>query len=299
MDGNRFDDLTRRFAAGTSRRSLLKRSVASVAAFAGIGAEVGADAAGKRPSPTPAPPKCPGKQTPCGTKCCCPTGHDKCGADCCSATAECCDGACCDGHCYGEELCCPTGQLVCNGKCLAPGQCCSDADCHPADEWHVCEANTCVCTTGISCEAQGRNCGELLDGECNILYHCGTCPLPQICNVDSGVCGCASGVVCGDSCCKGACYGDGQCCPSDRIVCDGVCQQIGGCCDDTDCVPNSQWHVCQDNVCICTTGISCEREGRNCGELEDGECGIVYYCGTCTAPQTCEVDSGRCVSPPS
>lgn len=183
MDGNRFDDLTRSLATGTSRRTVVKRSVAAIAALAGLGAAAGTDAARSRPTPTPVPIRCPGNQVPCGAACCCPTGT-KCGADCCADGAQCCDGACCHGQCYGEEQCCPTGQIVCDGVCLERDQCCTDADCHPANQWMKCgivAPHVCTCLNTTTCASAGFDCGLLLLGDCDITLYCGECTAPDTC----------------------------------------------------------------------------------------------------------------------
>src|SRR5688572_16146533 len=113
MDDRRFDSLVKALATGTSRRSVFK-GLLGLGSVAVVGAlrDDGADAA-RRPTPTPTPIRCPGRQVPVGGVCTCPAdAPQKCGPDCCNPAgigpghSECCDNACCFGICYGEELCC-------------------------------------------------------------------------------------------------------------------------------------------------------------------------------------------------
>ena len=116
MDEWRFDRLTRLFASGASRRSVVKAllGLGGASLVGGTLLEDDTGAARRPANPTPTPVKCPGKQVASGGQCVCPSGLSKCGPDCCNpggigaAHSECCDNACCFGTCYGEELCCPT-----------------------------------------------------------------------------------------------------------------------------------------------------------------------------------------------
>jgi hypothetical protein len=151
MDDRRFDAFVKSFASGTHRRALVKGllGLGGAAATGGLLLERSAEAA-RRPTPTPKPLKCPGKQLPCAVGCCCPPGLEGCGPDCCTEDnvpapqighSECCDNACCFGTCYGEELCCPTNltsgdgppaSFVCKGAngpncCAAEQSCCDGA----------------------------------------------------------------------------------------------------------------------------------------------------------------------------
>lgn len=265
MDGNRFDQITRRLASGESRRSFLKQSAASLAAVAGLGKVASAGAA-RRPTPTPIPIRCPGSQVPSGNECVCLSGT-KCGPACCEAGSQCCDNACCQGTCYGEELCCPTGQLVCNGACLAPGQCCVDSDCGPD---YACSGNQCVCVPSTSCATAGLNCGSFTD-DCGGAYDCGTCAQPQSCGGAGveGVCGCA---------------------PS--ATCDGKCGDIeDGCGGILSCGDCLQCQTCSGGVCVnAENGVGCAKDA----------CTMLSSCidGVCQGgqPITCPGDSlNQCV----
>jgi len=266
MDGNRFDELTRRLASGSSRRSFLKRSLATLAGSIGIGAATGVDAA--RPTPTPAPLRCPGRQTPCGSQCCCPAGTTKCAAECCSSTAQCCDGACCNGQCFGEELCCPTGRIVCNGACLQRGQCCTDANCQSGWKCGIETPHVCTCVPQYDCESFELECGAFED-ECGNIDNCGSCPEPGICGAagQENRCGCANG----------------------GILCEGACLEPGQCCTDRDCfaIASGKCGAVEPHVCTCVPPDDlCEQAGFDCGILID-PCGNQLDCGACSAPLAC------------
>ncbi len=275
MDGNRFDDLARQLALGSSRRSFLKRSLGVAAGIAGIGG-ASASSAARRPAPTPRPVTCPGIQIWNQFECVCPTGT-KCGPDCCQPGSTCCDNACCYGTCYGEELCCPTGQIVCGGVCLDPGVCCSSADC---GDGLSCVLGECVCiptdtceSLGIECGAASDNCGNPLDcGECACVptttcssqgiecgpatddcgnaLSCGECTPPQTCGGggQAGVCGCTSQMSC-----QGKCGNVITEC-GDVIECGNTCATCESCGSDNTCQPALDGtdcsHGCTSAVCV-------------------------------------------------
>lgn len=332
MDGNRFDDLTKRLAADTSRRSFLKRTAVSVAALAGLGAASDTHAA-RRPTPTPKPLTCLYPKVDGGGQCVCPGGTTPCGPDCCPAGASCCDNACCYGNCFGEELCCPTGQLVCDGVCLSPGQCCADTDCGPG---LACVGNQCACQPTITCQSAGLSCGPLTD-DCGNSLNCGDCPEPQTCGGggQEGVCGCTSQMSCDGHCgaletecgntldcgnpCNEACQvcqnnacvsiEDGTDCSTDCIK--SVC--VEGACTGQFTIPcppeNAPLTPCQTYECVSgNMGPECvaspANEGAECdfdgpcqtGICRNGECvGTPIECPTCYActTSTCEPTSGQ------
>jgi hypothetical protein len=156
MEDRRFDALARALASGSSRRQLLKGVLGlggvSFGAAAMVSTGTRESEAARRPTPTPRPVKCPGRQVPVDGVCRCPDGYTKCGPDCCpDGKAECCDNACCYGTCYGEELCCPTEHLVCEGECVA--ECCTSLDCPIG--WS-CDSYTHLCICDPDCF--GRVC---------------------------------------------------------------------------------------------------------------------------------------------
>lgn len=177
MDDRRFDSLARSLASGRSRRQVLRDLLGIAGGALAATTRHSADA-GRRPTPTPRPVRCPGNQYWDGSACVCSDDLQICGPTCCpSGQAECCDGACCFGSCYGEELCCPAGNIVCDGICQ-PGECCIGADCVSG----VCTSDHVCCTPTCDGTTWGENDG------------CG------------GVCACAPDLL---SCADGAC---GACC---------------------------------------------------------------------------------------
>src|SRR5262245_53492384 len=95
MDGNRFDDLTKKWTATYTRRTTLKALAGGVLAGA-LTRFRGSGVAAKPPVGT-CQPKPGGK---------------------CSDTIPCCDGGDCDfGKCP-----CPQGKVLCKGKCVKPSK---------------------------------------------------------------------------------------------------------------------------------------------------------------------------------
>ncbi|TXG80728.1 MAG: twin-arginine translocation signal domain-containing protein [Thermomicrobiales bacterium] len=249
MDGNRFDDIARKLAVDTSRRSFLKRAAVAAAALASLGGASATDAA-RRPTPTPKPLNCPYPTVPSGAQCVCPGGTIACGPDCCGADSQCCDNACCFGTCYSEELCCPAGQIVCNGVCLAPGQCCTNDDCGPG---FACVDASCLCQATTSCASAGLNCGAFTD-DCGAIHDCGGCTEPQTCGGGgtAGVCGCMSSTTCEGHC--GTFVTD----CGETLECGDTC---GPCqtCDQNTCVKSPDNTPCEISACvqdaICLDGV--------------------------------------------
>lgn len=282
MDGSRFDDFTRHLGRNPNRRTVLRSAIGILATSVGFGTATHASAARRtNANPTPPPVICPGKQVPCGDKCCCPDQLTTCGPDCCSSAQQCCDGSCCDGQCYGEELCCPTGRIVCGGRCLEPGQCCTDKDC--PGYYQACGVvapHVCSCVQPDACESAHFECGSLIDF-CGKLIDCGACSAPLVC---------------------GATDADlGQCvCPAENVVCDGRCLDSGQCCTDEDCP--GYYQVCgvvAPHVCSCVQDDACESANFECGPLIDF-CGKLVDCGACPAPSVCGTSGaniGQCISP--
>lgn len=316
MDGNRFDDITRRLAADASRRSFLKKSLAAIGALTGATHIANADAA-RRPRRTPVPPRCPGQQVVCASGCCCPVGTTACGAECCPAEAQCCDGACCYGTCYGEERCCPTGQIVCEGRCLDAGLCCTNDDCQAGWLCGVVTANSCTCVPTVTCATSGRNCGPFTD-DCGNPLDCGTCQDPDTCggSGSDGVCGCDRTTSCDGRCgnlpdncgttmdcgtCESplSCGGGGTpnvCGCTVTTTCDGLCGEVPtNCgttlqCGNTCSAPNSCGGGGVQNHCGCTVTTTC---GDQCGVIETN-CDTTMDCGDCPVPDPCNGTCGKC-----
>jgi hypothetical protein len=237
VDESRFDRLTRQFADGSTRRSLIK----GVLGFVGTGyaaVQVRSDAEAARrtqTAPTATQVACPGSQVPCGNDCCCPAGNTKCGPDCCpNGQAVCCDSACCHGQCIGEEICCSSTWIVCNGECLDPGQCCQNSDCQAGQQ---CTNNQCVeaclpngasgCNANLACCSgicQGGQCYATVAGNCSTAV--APCADPQTSCGQASTDGCMCVIVAEQFICAGA----ATCAPD----CDH-CQQGDSCFAGTFC----------------------------------------------------------------
>lgn len=274
MDDRRFDSLVKALAEGSSRRSLLKGLLGlGGVAVAGSSLRESNVEAARRPTPTPKPPTCPGKQTPQGGQCVCiappAPGTQKCGPDCCNPTgvgplhSECCDNACCYGHCFGEELCCPTDNY-CPGANRAQDLCCPDGE-------RCCGAG-----------ASGNVCVDLAAGQCCSTGDCGS-PGPGECAREC-VAGLCVPVVCseGQICCEGACVSSQSfvACPSDPA---GCCDLSAGenCCGAGGCCPG--------NLCNEIGGVCCEPGERACGTGENACCEPpLQCCGSGSASVCCQ-----------
>lgn len=284
MEDRRFDALVRSLASGQNRRSVLKGLLGLGGLAAGAGLQ--ATEAARRPTPTPAVPKCPGRQVWNGSACACPSGSAQCGAECCdTGVSVCCDHACCAGECYGEELCCPAGRVVCDGACCgADEQCCgrngaltcvpanepccvTDADCRPFDYCafpygypHDCVEGVCVVQFAWFCQGID-NCytyGCSNEG----AVHCTSEFIPGCCN-EWNACEAV------DACTPGLCLEGNVCntessCESPEVCCaDGACSQNGSCergpvlctIDGVDFLP------CVEGCPICLPGAN----GEPCG----------------------------------
>lgn len=332
MDGGRFDSLARALAAGGSRRQVLK-GLLGLGGAAVVGSSVleGDASAAVRPTPTPKPLKCPGKQIPVGGKCTCPNGLSTCGPDCCNpggtgaSHSECCDNACCRGTCYGEEQCCPYPRHYCpvSGQCCPEGwTCCPDFGCISPDQ--CCTADDCpdrACVSAV-CNAQHRcdyvdNCTagtDCCDAAACYRGNCqgdGTCGAPTP-DCRTGTDCCAGGTCLQDS---GECCIPGTCaelvapysCPSavddgcgGTIDCSGACP-AGWQCDPFGLQPG----VCFNRTKTCEFAY-CEED--NLGRCLDGFCyrrldgslgcfsTVVSggFCGYCTSQGGCQ-SSGTCL----
>jgi hypothetical protein len=229
VENRRFDSLARSLASGASRRSVLKGllGLGGAAVAGGVLRDEAADAA-RRPTPTPKPVTCPGRQTWNGSQCVCPGDAPyKCGSDCCTGEAddpsspthsECCDNACCFGTCYGEELCCPTNWR--SGEQPPTHQVCTSAngvECCPYDD-RCCEVDGCCDTVCWGGQDGISNC-------CPPEAYCPGDDSPDICCTNDFIC-CGTGT-------------SGNICRDPNIA--------NGCCTDSDCTSGE---TCQLNVCV-------------------------------------------------
>jgi hypothetical protein len=217
MDEQRFDELTRALAGGTSRRRVLKGLTAGLAAVA-AGITGFGDAEAARRCRTVAQ-ICRKRDDCCAQDCgpadstgrrrcgLCPDGGELCGGECCSGEQFCLDGGCCDNPCgEGSGAICCTADDVCvvNVENEAePFACCPSGS--------YCQISEACCDAGTSCTADGC-CAEsaICEAPSGDLYCCpeglgctdegciGSCPDSTPC-VDDG--GCGNGQICCDGCC--------------------------------------------------------------------------------------------------
>lgn len=264
MDGHDFDNLTRRLAAGRSRRGLLKAALAGLAGLAG-----GLRGAGSV-----------GAATACTSGRQCPS-------------RRCVDGFCCDRSCTGqceacnlpgtEGVCTPvvdtpvgnrpacTGAGVCQASCdgVQRAFCASYPGLDVVCDAPVCAAGwltTYGCGGNGTCHPTTTTCGLFL---CNPA---GTACLPSCQDNDDcvGAAFCANGVCQGDQAPGEPCTAPDQC--QSGLCVDGVC-----CIEDCDdpcraCNVPGNFGFCA--AVSCTTPGECE-----------------------TAPGTCDPQSGACTYP--
>jgi hypothetical protein len=230
VDRHRFDDLTRQFASGWSRRRL----VATVLGLAPVGAGILADGA----AAAPRQPRCRSIGVGCtrGQQCCighcqtdrsnprsrrnrcgCPVGQVVCGGTCvdlgtsnahcgqcgavCGSLETCCSGVCValdsdEDHCGACDVACDTGEICCDGSCsdLAADEANCGACGVTCDTGETCVSGVCLCGGVETCDSvNGETC---CSGVCTELGTVANC------------------TACGDACDTGAseiCNGDNGC----------------------------------------------------------------------------------------
>ena len=221
MDGKRFDDLTRLFGHGTTRRSV----VAAALGLAALAAD-GDAASARRPVCRASGVGCSrGAQCCTGycntsrhaprhlrNRCACPEGESSCFGACVDTTTD-------NDHCGGCGSFCQTGQVCLSSLCVcAPPTTICDSSCVDTDT----DVNNCgdcgsVCDTvnGEECH-EGGCCGALL-AACSIDTDCCD-PVLRLC--DQGQCRIKNGGACenntgsrrlADECEFGGCYANGTC----------------------------------------------------------------------------------------
>jgi len=200
MDESRFDELSRRLAAATTRRGGIKAALGALLGGTAGGGALEAEAKKKRKKKCS--PECAAGQTCVKGACVCDDGGTVCGAECCANGQRCEGGQCADrpnpGACIAlGEPCKGTGRPCCDGLACASGQGgTNDIACYVAKTGRC--ASTAECTYGTRCE----------DGVCAGIPQ--PPPNPGGCVADG-----ASG-----------CTGDADCC-SAGSKCDssGICGQ--------------------------------------------------------------------------
>lgn len=259
MDGNRFDDLSRRLAVGVTRRRALKGVAAGLLGALGLRAAAG-DAAQVT-------------QARCGNVTC-KNNPGRCNDGCVCCEYRNSQGRVTNSRCRPPGTCapgteaCPRGQRFCAnlGRCA---ECCGEGDCGPDG---VCLEESC-CLPRTFC--QDGECGTVDDG-CGGTIDCGSCDygvcvgnMCQVCPAAAAACAFASElgdlpVACcgpGTGCqfCNDIDGYTGNCCLSDArdpasiLVCDGgrvACRRGGNraCCD-----ANQAWAVNPEGP-VCTGG---------------------------------------------
>lgn len=265
MDGNRFDELARRFAgAGAkantgTRRSLLKAAAGGIAAVV-AGARGGADAQACRQVANrcaAARPCCAGLQCVAGV--CAPQP----GQPACAAPGQACGGAlaCCPGTTCAGGACCPAA-LACGGACCAGGTLCVRGVCQSPGGGTGCPAGQTLCGAAGCRDLAGdpANCGS-----------CGRACPGGVC--EGGVCGASDGAACsaGGQCRSGFCVGgvccaQGSCAGFDGACTVGVCQAGTGQCaarpkeDGTGCGGGdacTEGSTCRGGACVPGGAIAC------------------------------------------
>jgi hypothetical protein len=202
MTEDRFDELTRRLATGTSRRGLLKGMAA--VALGGVAARVRGGGGGDAEARARVSMACARLGQPCntvpgtpGNQICCP--HLICGDElvCCKDGGETCMD---DTECCADHICRPNPDGLGN-RCLPPGdigaECLEDEDCLSSLACSV-EFGTC-----------GIVCGESICGPDDICDpYTLMCTTPGICAGLYEACpeGCSVGVPCAACCGGGICY---------------------------------------------------------------------------------------------
>lgn len=252
----------------------------------------------------------------CDTSQCTPTtcaaqGYE-CGSlpDGCGDTLQC--GSCPSGSTCSNGKCnCVPNSNPCSGKsCGTVSDGCKDVSCGTCSGGSTCINFQCSCVPDPNaCSA--RECGTVWDGCSNVV--CGTCDSGFTCS--NGFCTCVPSKTCASEAaecgfindgCKtvdcGSCTGTNEACSQGKCVCQPkTCSELGAECGSIDdgcgnllscggCGTNKE---CKNNVCVdqACNPISCASAGRECGNFNNN-CNIVS-CGTCTAPDTCNLQ-GKC-----
>jgi len=266
MDGHGFDDLSRRFAAGFSRRVVLKGAAVGLLEALGLRGLPEAEAR---------------TQVTCGNKTC-------------ASDPGVCDDACvCCVYSNGNSRCLPPGRCGPGLTVCPPGErfcrnvnrcavCCGNADCAGVD----------ACTQGASCQA-----GVCRGGQPVVCVPSGPC-VNASCDPAQGCVETpkAAGTPCVDTDrCDGdeACDGAGACGTGTPVVCappspcqdpavPGACDPVTGICNYTnkaDGIACDTGNPCTADTChsgVCTVGEVLDGEQGGCSG------GLLCSAGVCT-----------------
>ncbi len=289
MDSERFDQITRALAAGTSRRRVLRGLTGGV-----LGTLAGA--LGLRQAEAGPPPKhCKFQDYACrfNTNCC---SLNCCNRVCCGEGQACVGGqcvaaACTPTTCTALGLECGTapngcdGTLAC-GTCTGTGESCINGQC-------VCTAEPLTTTCGTrQCGTATNNCGQTVT--------CGSCTgIGESCQNGQCVCAPDNVTACGTKECGTATNNCGQ-----QVTC-GTCE-IGETCNAMTamCEP-STLVTCQAGADPCVLPVACNATNPNCYCFTS--VGGTTVCGTfgrdsCPTEHQCTADAdcpgGYCVFTP-
>ena len=294
MDGQHFDELTRRLARRASRRGVMRGLAAALLTGVGLG-RVGTDttrAQGNRGNQ--------GGNSACADFCRTVFNGREAGQ--CMATAAKGDGPCyqcgpaaragnglilcgtrCIPACTALDDQCMVG--VCNestGQCEAQpineGQSCDDGDaCTQTD---TCQNGLCVGSNPIVCTASDQ---------CHVA---GTCdPSTGICSnlnaPDNTPCNDDNVCTSGDSCQSGICTGGASVvCTTDNPCLTASCDPVQGCIT----TPKTNGTACDADSDACTVGDACDGAG-SCVAGQPISCGPCLRCNTTNG--TCEADPNQ------
>ncbi|MBX3069219.1 MAG: hypothetical protein KF883_01825 [Thermomicrobiales bacterium] len=315
MDDRRFDDLTRVFASGVSRRSLVKWIGGVLGGGAAVAVHQKTQAAGLGEDCTTnadCDPYLLCLSDGDGTSSCrnnCQTGVD------CSSSG---DPSCCTRCCGG---CDETGS--CSAACSVDGHLCQPGGGHPY--WFDCCSGTCDDTAHVclSCLATSHDCtsdAQCCSGTCESGGCChilgDTCPGGGCCgdlNCESGQCCAPAGIACGtsDDCCTGlvcdngfcavdepSCLAIGDTCAESSECCSQVCDPDGGSCcvlEDQFCSVNVE--CCGDLVCSFQTCVPpCLAIDNTCASADECCSETCEFGVCCLASGEACIDSGCCGS---
>lgn len=222
-----------------------------------------------------------------------------------------------NGTCGLTDLGCT--QASCPGTCGLPEQVCVNrAQTGKPDNYQCCSARCPV--------AQSIACGAYQDPACpGSQTSCpGMCPQGQFCIATDGVFACKTitcpaNARCGSNevegvvvQCPGSCgRANEQCvregstysciCSPNVNACDGACNTTAddGCSDQLINCTCSGTNTCVDGECCSPVSAAdaCIAAGATCGVIQEANCGVDRFCGSCAADQVCTAQ--RCACDPT
>ncbi len=288
MDGQRFDDLTRRFGSARSRRSVLRGFGAAVLGGLGIGRLGGGDAGA--------------------------AGNSDCAHWCSTYFSGADRGRCTSDAAHGRGVCsqCGPAAPANNGMQLCGGVCIAECPV-PTESCHlrgVCDPGTRACTNppapaGTPCN-DGNACtqtdacngqGVCVGGnpvQCAAPDQChdrGTCdPVTGTCSnpnkPDGTACNDGNACTSGDTCQAGVCTGGAAvACTTSNSCMTASCEPATGCRE----TPKPEGTSCGDGN-VCNGDEACDGQGNCQGGTS------VVVCAPC---QTCNHATGTCEPDPS